>query len=670
MIDAALRYRAFLSYSHRDGVATQRLHRRLETYPVPRALRGIQADGRDVPARIHPVFRDRDELASATQLSRTIEEALDASEALVVVCSPAAVASPWVNAEIAYFRRHHPDRLVLAFVVAGDPGLDPRKTPDRAAFPLSLLVDPDQPDAALGEPIAADAREEGDGFSAAFLKLAAGLLGVRYDQLRRRDQRRRQLRWSLASASALVLAAVFAFLAWQATVARDQARAAQSMAELELQSERQTREFLLSVFSLSDASEARGSQVTVREVLDRAVDRIDRQEFSRPEIRSRYLATMGQAYSSLGLNRRSVELLRHSLAALGQGEASPEMQVQQVESRIELADSLYDMGEYEAALKEADPAALTLTPLQAARMASIRGDVLTYLERDADAQAAYEQALALVQRSDPKATAATLVRARSLSGMAQIALFSGHPDKAVENLTASVALLTAAVGVDHPHTISATGSLGSAAYGNGDRGVAREMWGRALSNAQRVYDADNPHIGTLKNNLGLLLLEEGDLAAAEPLLRDALASDRKHRSDTFDDLAYPLHNLGYLMLVQGRMDEARPLLEEGVTVAQASHHRMLGPLLSALGDLRCAQGQATEGIELAQRAIAVYEMDAEAAAWRAAQARLTLGYCRARAGEAIERRTLRSDADVIVAIWKAASPFVRRAREQLAALRG
>src|SRR5690606_13035030 len=122
-----LRYRAFLSYSHADEAAVRLLHRRLERYRVPRALRRSAAAG--VPARLHPVFRDRDELASATQLSASIERALDESRALVVVCSPAAARSPWVNAEIRWFRRHHPDRPVLAFVVAGDPGLDPRRDP-------------------------------------------------------------------------------------------------------------------------------------------------------------------------------------------------------------------------------------------------------------------------------------------------------------------------------------------------------------------------------------------------------------------------------------------------------------------------------------------------------------------------------------------------------------
>src|SRR5690606_23550533 len=128
-------------------------------------LRRAEAPARALPARLHPVFRDRDELASSGALSASIEAALDASAALVVVCSPAAAASPWVDAEIRRFRERWPERPVFAFVAAGDPAIDPRRDPAHAAFPPALvLADLDQPEGALLEPLAADAREQGDGF--------------------------------------------------------------------------------------------------------------------------------------------------------------------------------------------------------------------------------------------------------------------------------------------------------------------------------------------------------------------------------------------------------------------------------------------------------------------------------------------------------------------------
>lgn len=670
MADASLRYRAFLSYSHRDGAVAQRLHRRLEGYRVPSSLR--RADGSDapLPPRLHPVFRDRDELASSGRLSTSIEQALDESEALVVVCSPAAASSPWVDAEIAYFRRQYPQRPVLAFVVDGDPGLDPRQHPQRAALPLRLaLLEPDDERGALGEPLAADARAEADGFTSAFFKLAAGLLGVRYDDLRQRDHRRRQRLWTFASTAGLALAIVFAWLAWDATRARNAARGAQAVAELELRSERQTREFLLSVFELADATEARGERVTVREVLDRAVARIEHTRFDRDAIRARFLATMGQAYASLGLNRRGTELLRDSIGAL-QSDASADAARQRVESRLVLADLMLDMGDYDAALAELDAVdAGTDAPstLQRARAAGVRGDVLTYQERDAEATAAFRvaQQLAATPGIEPEARA--YVVARALAGQSHLAMFANDLESAQSGFEQATTMLREALGDDHPHTIGAALSWGSANYRAGDRARAREIWEQTLAVALRVYDPDGPQIGTLKNNLGLLLFEDGDLAAAEPMLRDALASDRRHRSEQFDDLAYPLHNLGYLLLVQRRHEEAEPLLREALTIAEAGTHRMLGPILNALADLECGRDQAELGLPHAQRAIdlASAAAEVEADAWRAAQARITAASCGASSAQA----SLRRDLGAIRARWpQPGNPFVRRATEQLEAL--
>jgi len=52
-----------------------------------------------VPAGLDPVFRNRDEVPAAGDLGSTITAALADSAALVVLCSPAAARSRWVNAE-------------------------------------------------------------------------------------------------------------------------------------------------------------------------------------------------------------------------------------------------------------------------------------------------------------------------------------------------------------------------------------------------------------------------------------------------------------------------------------------------------------------------------------------------------------------------------------------
>jgi hypothetical protein len=115
------RYWAFISYSHADAKSADRLHAALETYRLPsRLVRKAQPPG-SVPRRVFPVFRDREELASSASLGEEIENALRASRALIVICSPRAAASRWVNEEIKLYKSMGREDRVFCLIVDGEP---------------------------------------------------------------------------------------------------------------------------------------------------------------------------------------------------------------------------------------------------------------------------------------------------------------------------------------------------------------------------------------------------------------------------------------------------------------------------------------------------------------------------------------------------------------------
>ena len=116
VVDSSLRYWAFISYSHRDRKWGDWLHRAIETYRVPKAL-----VGNGIPARVFPVFRDREELAGAVDLTARIETALAESRNLIVICSPRSAASRWVNEEIRRFAHSGPADRIFAFIIDGEP---------------------------------------------------------------------------------------------------------------------------------------------------------------------------------------------------------------------------------------------------------------------------------------------------------------------------------------------------------------------------------------------------------------------------------------------------------------------------------------------------------------------------------------------------------------------
>lgn len=221
------KYFAFISYSHADEAVCRWLHSALETYRVPRRLVGRATEFGPVPPRLVPVFRDRDELTGAADLGSKVTAALEASQHLIVICSPAAARSRWVDAEIRSFKRLGRADRVLTVIAAGEPHSS--TVPGQEAlecFPPSLRFAV-EPDGSLStrpvEPVAVDLRPGKDGRANAKLKLIAGLLGVDFDDLKRRDQRRQQRRMLLVTVASVVGMLVTGALAVSAWVARQDA---------------------------------------------------------------------------------------------------------------------------------------------------------------------------------------------------------------------------------------------------------------------------------------------------------------------------------------------------------------------------------------------------------------------------------------------------------------
>jgi tetratricopeptide (TPR) repeat protein len=229
-----LRYTAFLSYSHKDAAAAGRLHRRLETYRMPRRLVGSETARGPVPTRLAPIFRDREELPAATDLSATVREALAQSGALIVLCSPHAAESLWVAEEIETFRQLHPNRPVLAAVLDGDP-------PD--CFPAVLRAF--GRDGTWHEPLATDLRRDRDGPRLGLLKLVAGITGVGLDALVQRDAARRIRRVMAVTGAALAAMLATAALALVAINARGEAERQRAEAERQRAAAEGQIEFML-----------------------------------------------------------------------------------------------------------------------------------------------------------------------------------------------------------------------------------------------------------------------------------------------------------------------------------------------------------------------------------------------------------------------------------------
>lgn len=102
-------YDAFISYSHAaDGQLTPAVHRGIQSINKPwfrrRALR---------------VFHDKSSLSATPQLWPTIEQAMATSRYFVLLASPDAAGSRWVDQEIAWWRSHRSPATVLIGLTDG-----------------------------------------------------------------------------------------------------------------------------------------------------------------------------------------------------------------------------------------------------------------------------------------------------------------------------------------------------------------------------------------------------------------------------------------------------------------------------------------------------------------------------------------------------------------------
>lgn len=162
-------YFAFISYKSEDVEWATWLQHELEHYHLPSSFNGRT----DVPQELRPVFRDIDELC-AGNLPEQIKQALASSQNLIVICSPQAAASPWVNQEVETFISLGRTNRIFSFIVEGN-------TPSEF-FPPALLNLPKKEER-LGGDVSKIGRD------AAFIKVVAGMLGVDFDFLWNRSEK-------------------------------------------------------------------------------------------------------------------------------------------------------------------------------------------------------------------------------------------------------------------------------------------------------------------------------------------------------------------------------------------------------------------------------------------------------------------------------------------------
>ncbi len=641
------RYFAFISYSHSDRQWANWLHRRLEAYRLPRGLRTPSLAVELKDRRIAPVFMDREELSTSADLATSIRIALQGADNLVVICSPAAARSRWVDEEIRSFAALGRGQRIFCLIVAGEPGGGVTQDAALECFPPALRE---------SEPLAADVREGADGRRAALLKLVAGLIGVPLDELRRRDQQRRQRRLAWISSAALTGCVVLAGLSVAAWLARNEAERQRQLAERKTLTAQRTTEFLKSLFQVSDPGEARGNSVTAREILDRGVEQIGQTLGEEPTVKAELLLTMGEVYNGLGLYTTSVSLLKDSREIAGQDVggwirgtlALAETELQQED----LAGAGAHLAEAE---RRFEVAGLTDAPLQA-RILRGRASQLGLEGNYAEARTYLARALDIAVRHDLAQD-----RVEALENQAMLEYNEGTAG-AEDSFRRAHAARVALSGETHPKALESLNGLAALAYQRRDYRSAELAWTRMLEAEIRLLGAHHPELAATRNNLGRLWLESRQYAKARELLARAVADYEAQHMATDTTMMFVYSNLALARLGLDENAAALPLLGKALQAAEMRSQPLRGPIRVYQAEAQCRLGRFGPGLASLDRARVSIAADYAQEAWRMALLENVRAECIAGTGRAAQAaRLLDANLPVLLARWSADTAFGEQA---------
>ena len=636
--DGAYAYRAFISYSHKDKDLAQWLHRQVESYRIPGKLVGKVTSVGRTPRRLRPIFRDREELPASGDLSAELSAALRQSMFLVVICSPSAARSRWVNEEILQFKRVHGDGRVLAVVADGEPNASDIPGRDhRECFPQALRyrVGADgQPSGVPAEPIAADVRREADGPRLAVQKLVAGLTGLKLDELVQRETQRRIAQMTTIATGAMLGMVVTGGLAFYANSLRIEANEQRAIAQREAAAARAASDYLVGTFELSNPATENPRTITALTILGRSADRARRDLADQPAIQVRLLATLGRAYNNLGLLGEARASFEQSMPAINA--SGPDG----AEALVVLATTYERQGLLEKGLGAVKQAEGLLGPdpkananLRAAA-ATTEGRILTSASRVKEGVAAFDRALAhyrIAGAEAPRGALATVLNNRGL-----LLSDDGQYKAAEASLNESLALFQKELGAGHVSTGKAWFALAQNSFNAGDLRKARTQIANALRIERGVLDADNPILADTLSMQGQIQQGLGQLAEAERSLREAVSIyqkafkgphyligiaevylamiesqrgdtgaalatlyDAKHNYDASYGKIHPNHgdllvNRAKILAKAGRLAEARDDCAAGMKIlndtlgAEASFTRQMGAECAALAPQKTA----------------------------------------------------------------------------------
>ncbi len=427
-------------------------------------------------------------------------------------------------------------------------------------------------------------------------------------------------------------------------------------------------QFLVGLFDAQDPEQARGVELTARDILDRGTERATKQFRGDPLMRATLLGTIGRVRWGLGDLERARPLLEESVrvkrARLGDS-------IDTAEAMADLAQCVADLGESDRALvlyRESLAMRKRVLPADDPRIASALNDLGAMLADDGDLAAAESlerEALAILRKSRGQDEEVSSV----LTNLGFLRYQSGRFAEAESFFREALATQRRALGGDHPLVLTSLNNLANAVNQQARFHEAEQLFREAIALGERILGPQHPDIARLYKNLGSTLLEQKQTADAVAAMRTSYQRRLDALGPAHPDVARSAYSLA-AALVDLEPSQAEALANGALHKGKNVPDGVRGDLNVALARALSARGADAEAVRAARRGLELRTSGYPKGHWAIADAESVLGECLVRAGRKEEGAPLlRHGYEQLVASLGEKLTATQRARERMMMLR-
>ncbi|AKS41541.1 serine/threonine-protein kinase [Wenzhouxiangella marina] len=375
----------------------------------------------------------------------------------------------------------------------------------------------------------------------------------------------RRHRWGATVAATALVGTVFFVV--QLQTALNRALLAEETAQREARTAQAVADLMTDLFEGADPRIARNADLSARALLERGAERLNTQLSGDVAIDAQLRFTMGELLAQIGDRE----------AAIAQFEAGLALESTEPLDPLQRADLLHELARAQSALDREAPAEAAAREALALRERVLGPDALAVghalqslavpiqrLGRSDEAEALFRRAEAIFASQEPPDLGGL---ASSRHNLGWIAQRRGDYPLAIRRLQQAVDNKTELYGWDDPRTLFSMVPLAQSLADNGDTAAGIEWMERAVEGRRRVNGNDSMDTLFALKELAFLQHDQGEFDQALANYQEALEIGRRVAPES-GDVARTLNNMASLQEQRGDLASAEALLRESLALRQ------------------------------------------------------------------------------------------------------